>query len=130
MADIFDKIAGGLSKGVASINTNSKAMVEKTKIKAEIHNLDKERKNLAELLGMQVYERYTMSGEVVDDEAMSNFIMEIYTRLDKISSHQAEIKRIDEETKAVNAEMSAKFCKCGKPAIEGAKFCGYCGHNF
>lgn len=134
MAEIFDKIIGGLHRGVATVGTSSKAMVEKAKIKTEIKGLETERKHLAELLGMKVYEQQINSGEIVVDESMMNFIAEISKRMEKVSEKQEEIRRIDSEMSQLgNAEESHSYsedaCTCGNLLPQGAKFCVKCGKS-
>jgi len=131
MAGIFDKVVDGLNKGVATVSANSKAMVEKTQVKTAIKNLEAERRELAELLGMKVYEIYTETGEIVTDESIVNFITEISKRLAGIAEQQAELKRIEDEvnliTGAKSTDTAGLSCSCGQALPAGAKFCGKCG---
>jgi hypothetical protein len=43
MADIFDKLKSGLNKGVASVSTGSKTLIEKAKINSRIKTLEDEK---------------------------------------------------------------------------------------
>ena len=133
MADIFDKIASGINKGVATVGAGSKAMVEKAKIKTVISNLEAERKQLAELLGMKVYEKFAESGENPGDESIANFVTEIKKRLAGIAEQQAELKRIEMEMSQVTGQNvgaggGSKVCACGNANGAGAKFCAKCGN--
>ena len=131
---IFDKVVGSVNKGVATVGANSKAMVEKARVKTVINNLETERKQLAELLGMKVYEGYLESGRVTMDEGMTNFITEITNRLEGIAEQQAELKRIEEEVSQVTGGKSSAGddtgipCTCGNMVPAGAKFCAKCGN--
>ena len=132
MADFLDKIASGINKGVATVGASSKAMVEKARIKTVIGNLEAERKQLAELLGMKVYEKCVKSEELVADESIANFIEEIQKRLDGIAEQQAALKRIDDEMSQVVGQKSGTqgegiSCACGHTNGSGAKFCAKCG---
>ncbi|MCL2563183.1 MAG: hypothetical protein FWE08_04015 [Oscillospiraceae bacterium] len=134
MPNFLDKVAGGINKGVATVSANSKAMMEKSQVKTIIKNLETERKQLAELLGMKLYETCTESGETLADESMANFITEIKKRLDGISEQEAALLRIEEELSRVTGAKPAVSgdgvaCACGHTAPQGAKFCAKCGNT-
>ena len=134
MADVFNKIVEGINKGVAVVGTASTSMVEKTKIKTVISNMEAERKQLAELLGMKVYETYTKSGANVIDKDMINFVTEIGKRIDVITEQQEELKRIDEEMNKLTGNKgdidgTEKTCTCGQAVLSNAKFCSKCGNE-
>ena len=133
MAGFLDKVVSGVNKGVATVGTGSKAMIEKAQIKTMIGNLEAERKQLAELLGMKMYENYTQNGESYADKDVENFIIEIGKRVDGIAEQQAEIKRIDDGVNQVlgskgNASDTERTCSCGHTMPPGAKFCAKCGN--
>jgi len=130
MAGIFDKVVDGLNKGVATVGANSKAMMEKAQVKTAIKNLEVERKELAELLGMRVYETYIETNEVTVDKSVENFIAEIGKRLDGIELQQAEMKRIEDELNLITGSKSAgePSCACGHAVNADAKFCAKCGN--
>ena len=130
MADILNRVVSGLSQGVATVGANSKAMVEKAKANTAISNLESERKQVAELLGMKVYEKFQDSPETLGDQGIANFISEIKNRMRGIEEQKAEIARIDEELgKATNNPVATGgiSCECGFVVAEGAKFCPKCG---
>ena len=134
MAGIFNKVAERVNKGVATVGANSKAMVEKARIKTVISNLETERKQLAELLGMKIYEEYLKREELVFDEGMKNFIAEIKKRLEMISQQKEKLQRIEEEVKLVagvkiSTMETENFCACGYAITLGAKFCAKCGSS-
>ena len=133
MAGIFDKVVDGINKSVATVGANSKAMMEKAQIKTIIKNLESERKQLAELLGMKVYERYITDTESIEDKSIANFVKEITNRLKEIAVQEAELRRIDEEVNLVTgarmiSEGSGVSCTCGHVLSQEAKFCTKCGN--
>lgn len=133
MAGILDKVVSNVNKGVATVGANSKAMMERARVKTIISNLDTERRQLAELLGMKVYENHVESGESPEDACLANFIVEIGKRMEGIAEQQAELKRIDEAVSAVtgakaNPEGAEMRCTCGQEVYQGDKFCGTCGN--
>jgi len=113
-----------LSKVVATVG--AKAMVEKAKIKTAISNLEAERKQIAELLGNKVYDKFCNNPVALADPGMANFIAEIGNRANAIAEHQAELKRIDEELNKAPS-VAGVACACGFVVAEGAKFCPKCG---
>jgi len=134
MADFLNKLAGGINKGVATVGANSKAMMEKSKIKATITNLENERKQLIGLLGQRVYDMHKDTGSVSVDEGITNFINEINKRLELIGEQNEQMARIDAEVSMVTggtrnmAMQGAVPCGCGHFNPEGAKFCAGCGN--
>ncbi|MCL2628691.1 MAG: zinc ribbon domain-containing protein [Oscillospiraceae bacterium] len=128
MADIFDKMVGGLGKGVAVVSANSKAMVEKARVNAAINNIDEERKQLAELLGMKVYETH-MSGNDVTVNDFIGFIVEIKNRLQLIDEQHDQLGRIESELSMVTgvSKAGSSTCKCGAINPTGSRFCAKCG---
>ena len=134
MSNVFDKLAQGINKGVATVGTGSKAMIEKARIKTIVKNLEAEKKNLLELLGMKTYEKYTEAKEVNIDESMEKFIVEIEKRIQEISNWQEELQRIDEELNQVTGSKEEIYtdtgenCSCGQMIPKGTKFCVKCGN--
>ena len=129
MADIFDKITGGLTKAVAVVGANSKAMVEKAKVNTAIKNLEGEQKQLAELLGMKIYDIF-VSGKEITGEDVSGFAEEITKRLQLIAGQNERLKQIEAEVSMVaggNIPCSSP-CKCNHMNPQGAKFCAKCGN--
>jgi len=128
MADILNKMVSGLSQGVATVGANSKAMVAKANVKTAISNLEAERKQIAELLGMKVYDKFSSNADALGDAGIANFINEIGNRTHAINENLAELKRIDDELgKATGGPAGGVACVCGFVVADGAKFCPKCG---
>ena len=133
MTGIFDKVVGGVNKGVATVGASSKAMLEKAQLRAVISNLESERKQLAELLGMKIYENHAQGRETMADKDIENFITEIGKRMAGIAEKQAEMKRIDEGVNQITGSKGAitdieRTCTCGHAMPSSAKFCAKCGN--
>jgi len=135
MPDFFDKIVGGINKGVATVGANSKAMMEKAKVNSAINNIEAQRSQLVNLLGGKIYEMYKLSGEITADESIQNFIAEIDKRHEQIAELQDQLRRIEEEVSLVTggvapaANQGGIICSCGQPNSANAKFCAKCGNN-
>jgi len=130
MAGILNKLTDGVNKGIATVGASSKAFVEKTRVNTAISNLEGERKNLTELLGIRVHDMYKQSGEVVADEGIVNFIGEIDKRTMQIDEFREKLRQIEEEAQVVTGLSSSKttpVCQCGNNNVDGAKFCAKCG---
>ena len=130
MADIFDKITGGFNKGVAVVGANSKAVVEKAKINTAIKNQEEEKRKLAELLGLKVYEIH-MSGAGITGEDIEGFVDGINTRIQNIAEYSDQLEKIEAELRAVaggGAVLSVPCAQCGNMNPQGAKFCAKCGN--
>ena len=133
MSNFLNKVAGGINKGVATVSANTKAMADKSKVKAVIANLENERKQLTQLLGQKIYDMQTQTGEISVDESVSSFITEIAKRLDLIKEQNEEMARIEAEVSMVTsgtraaAPQGSAACACGHLNPTGFKFCAGCG---
>lgn len=134
MADFFGKIADGFNKGVATVSTGSKNMIEKSKINTCIKNLEDEKKQLIELLGNKVY-LYCKENPDADipREVVSNFCKEINIRVSQMEEQRAKFTELDAEmsqVKGTTSNVVSKMCACGYENPPTAKFCTKCGNRF
>ena len=102
MSNFFNKVAGGINKGVATVGANSKAMMEKTKVKGNITNLENERRHYIQYLGQVIYDMHISTGAINADDAVLSTITEITRRLELIQEQNQELARIDAELEVVN----------------------------
>lgn len=130
MADFFDKVKDGFNKGVATVSTGSKNMIEKTKINTCIKSLTEEKKQLLELLGNKVYNYFKENpeGDLPREEA-AGFCNEIANRFAAIEEQKAMLEALDAEMEQIRgtANNISKVCGCGHENAAGAKFCSKCG---
>ncbi len=103
-------------------------MVEKAQINTAIKNLEDEKKELAQLLGMNIYDAFIENREVPKEEIIS-FCNEIRKKEALIAGQQEKLNRIDAEAQMTTAPERPHVgqCSCGSANAEGAKFCGNCG---
>lgn len=132
MADFFGKVKDGFNKGVATVSTGSKTMIEKSKISTVIKSLEEEKKQLAEILGDKVHQ-YCLEhaeGDIPRAE-VSSISSEITAREEQIEIHKKKIEELDAEMNQIigNASGAAvsNVCQCGHTNAPGAKFCAKCG---
>jgi len=138
MADFFDKVVSGFNKGVATVSTGSKTMIEKTKINSVIKNLENEKKQLAEIIGVKVYQMYMSNSENdIPVSEVSDTCQQILAINQQIEEQNFKIAELDAEMEQVKASGGAPAsavnvsvtCQCGHPNVAGAKFCAKCGNQ-
>ena len=134
MADFFDKMKDGFNKGVATVSTGSKTMIEKTKINTIIKGLEDEKKRLAEVLGNKVYNFCLENAECdVPRDAVISICNEITARNEQIEVQKKKIEELDAEMNQVMGNSSnsnlINICQCGHANSAGAKFCAKCGNK-
>ena len=134
MAKFLDNIKSGAGKAVATASATTKAMMEKNKINAVIDNLEKDKKELVELLGQKTYDVFKLNSRIENDNIVS-FITEIDKRIEQIEAQKQELNRVDEELAMVTKGGSTGIvadgvaCECGGINAEDAKFCVKCGSS-
>ena len=134
MAGFLDKVKDGLSKGVATAGAHSKAVLEKTKINTVISNLEKERLQIEQMLGKEIYEMYNANGAIEANVNVVNLIAEIYKRTKSIEQQFEQLWRVDEELRMVTGgggqgvPGGGPYCgACGCQNVPEALFCAGCG---
>lgn len=129
MADIFDKMFDSINKGVNSVATSSKTMIEKAKINSAIGTLESEKRAIISRLGAQAYNLYK-EDKLQNIEELGGFCRQIDQKSDDILAKQEEIKRLDEAAANASAAGNTEgvFCpNCGSRNNIASKFCSRCG---
>ncbi len=131
MADFFDKVIDGVNKGVATVSTGSKTILEKTKINTVIKTLTDEKKQLLEILGNKVYTLAVQEKKDIPLSEVEPICEQITQRLSQIAEQQAKIEALDEEMNRIigSSGVSNIVCSCGNINKSGAKFCAACGNK-
>lgn len=130
MADIFDKMISGVSKGLSTASEQSKLLIEKAKINTAISDLEKEKKQLAELLGVKVYNMF-MEDNFTKEEVES-FCNEITKRNGLIEEQQRNLQALEMsrgQASMAGVQGTGSICGCGTLNPPGAKFCSKCGSS-
>ncbi len=129
MADFFDKVIDGVNKGVATVSTGSKTILEKTKINSVIKTLADEKKQLLEILGNKVYTYSLSEGKDVPYAEIESICAQITLRVSQIEEQQAKISMLDDEMHKITgaSSISTSICSCGHVNANNAKFCALCG---
>ena len=100
MSNFFNKVKSSIDKGVNTVGANSKAMMEKTKVKGNITNLENERKHYIQYLGQVIFDMHTETGAINISDIVQNTIAEINKRVEMIQQQNEELARIDAELAA------------------------------
>ena len=130
MADFFDKVKDGFNKGVATISENSKIFAEKAKLNTAIKEAEKEKKQLCELFGQQMYRLYTQGFEIPQE--VTNFCNEIRIREEKIEEFKNSIKELDEKPEVLQPTGVSGGIVCGACGFSNkpdSAFCIKCGNK-
>lgn len=133
MADFFEKMKDGFNKGVATVSTGSKTVLEKTKLNSIIKSLEDEKVQLAAILGNKVfaYCQENAEGDIPRTEVV-DICGQIENRNVQIEEHKKRIEELDAEMNQVmgtGATNVSTTCSCGHVNKAGAKFCVKCGNK-
>ena len=131
MADFFNKIVDGVNKGVATVSTGSKNMVEKSKIHSIIKTLADEKKQLAEILGNNIYE-YVLNNEGdIPRSSVEKICGEISNRIKQTNELNIKLDELNKEMDKIvgTTSISTGLCSCGHQNKPDAKFCIACGQK-
>lgn len=133
MAYFFEKVKDGFNKGVATVSTGSKNMIEKTKLNSIIKSLEDEKKQLAEIIGNKVFAfcEANAEGDIPRAE-VSDICSQISIRDEQIAEHKKKIEELENEMNQVMGTGSANVsltCTCGHENKPDAKFCVKCGNK-
>ena len=124
MADFMDKIKSRLTKGVETVSTGSRNVIEKTKLLASIKLLEGEIRDLSVTIGTKLYNWCATNPEGdIPREEYEEIVREIAVRNEQILQHKARINELGEEIE----QVMSLTCSCGQNIPSGTKFCPGCG---
>lgn len=120
--DLLDKVKDGITKGIDTIGTKSKELVEGAQDRLQLSSLRDKRQKAVESLGEMAFELF-QKGAFSDPEAKE--LCESIAELDgQIAVKQAELKH---EPQAAAAGQALVKCDCGAQNAAGVNFCSSCG---
>ena len=133
MADFFETMKENLTKGVATVSTGSKNVIEKTKINSIIKSLEDEKKQLLILLGNKVFNFCSENEEGdIPRENIISFCEQIEKRNAQIEEQKAKIEELNAELSQIKGSFNtniSKVCSCGHENAHNANFCAKCGNK-
>ena len=120
--DFFDKMKDGLSKGIDTIGTKGKELMEDTQTQLQIGGLRDKRSKALEDLGALAYALF-QKGALADPGAKA--VCESIGAMDQqIAAIQAAHAQGHQA-----AQPAAVKCACGAGNAPGVKFCSSCGNK-
>ncbi|MEW5804966.1 MAG: zinc ribbon domain-containing protein [bacterium] len=126
MADIFEKITGKIDKGIKAVSSKGKELIETTKLKSEIKDVQNFIESRFQALGKKVFEMLNR-GALNEDDLREDY-GEIASLFKQITELEDSIKKAELEALKMRFGADAIMCsKCGSPNRPGDKFCSSCG---
>lgn len=128
MADLFNKIKQGLDKGVTAASVKSKEVIESTKLKSQIRDLQGRKREVLEELGSLVYTMFLQGS--FDEARVREKAAAVRAVDDQIRQKEAEVEDVHVKAQeAMGKPRMSGVCACGAELPVGAKFCGKCGRQ-
>lgn len=126
MTDFFTKITGSIDKGIKAVSSKGKKLLETTKLKHEIKDVQSSIQNKFQSLGQKVFEMINR-GALNEDELRTDY-KEIASLFKKITELEEAIKQVELEALKIQYGSDTVICsKCGSPNKSDARFCMSCG---
>jgi hypothetical protein len=126
VADFFDKVKQGLAKGATTVSVKSKEALETSKLKSQVADIQKQKREALEELGNVVYTMF-LKGPF-DEERLRAKSAAIAALDDQIKQKENELMEIHAKAQeALGRPKPIAICACGAELFEGDKFCGKCG---
>jgi ribosomal protein L40E len=126
MADFFEKVKGGIDKGIKTVSSKGKELIETTKLKGEIRDVQNSVDIKFQAFGKKVFEMLNR-GALIEDELRAE-CKEIASLFKKITELEDAIRKVELETLKMKYGTDTIICsKCGSPNKSDARFCMSCG---
>lgn len=126
MADFFEKVKGGIDKGIKTVSSKGKELIETTKLKGEIKDVQNSIESRFQALGKKVFEMLNR-GALNEDELQAD-CKEITSLFKRVTELENAIKQVELEAMRTRYGGDVIMCpKCGAHNKSDAKFCVSCG---
>jgi ribosomal protein L40E len=126
MGDFFEKITGSIDKGIKTVSSKSKELIETTKLKGEIKDVQDTIQGKFQTLGKKVFEMLNR-GAMNEDEIRADY-NEIAMLFKKNTELEEAIKKVEfESLKRMHGADTIRCNKCGAFNGSDSKFCISCG---
>ena len=133
MPDFFETLKHGLGKGVSTVSIKSKEMRDTSRVKSQIADLERQKKDAIAALGMSVCGM--LDSGPIDETALRAARAAIAGFDQQISEKQEEVARIHAHAKQAleggtapkEIPADAHCTSCGAALAPSVTFCGSCG---
>ena len=126
MADFFDKVKQGISKGVSTASVKSKEMIDVTQLRNQINAFQGQKTIAIEELGNIVYTMFLKENiDLVRVNEKSSVILKIDGQIKELEKEIIQVQNKARESLGMVAPRGK--CVCGAEIYEDTKFCGGCG---
>jgi len=128
MTDIFEKIKDGIDKGIKTVSSKGKELIETSKLKSEIKDIQNTIDKKFQALGKRVFEM--LNRGALNEEELKVECKEIGSLFRRIVELEEALKRLELEALRMRyGEDVVKCPKCGAINKSDAKFCMGCGSS-
>lgn len=126
MADFFDKLKQGVGRGVSTVSVKSKEILEVSKLKSQIADIQNRKKQGLEKLGNMVYTMHLRNA--FDEERLRTKSADMVALDEQIKQKENELGEIHAKAQeALGKPKPIAICGCGAEIYERTRFCGKCG---
>jgi len=126
VADFFEKVRGGIDKGIKRVSSKGKELIETTRLKGEIKGVQSSIEAKFQSLGKKVFEM--LNRGALNEDELKTGCKEIASLFKKMTELEGAIKRVELEALRMRHGVDAIMCsKCGAHNKSDAKFCMNCG---
>lgn len=128
VADFINRVKRGLGQGISAANIKSREILEANKIKAEINDLLRQKKDVLEELGSIVYamsRNDSFNQDRIREKCMALTALDEQIKEKNDAVRQIHLKAQDglEKIKIIGV------CACGAEIYPGIEFCDVCGRR-
>ena len=126
MADFFEKITGSIDKGIKTVTSKSKELIETAKLKGEIRDVEASIQSRFQGLGKKVFEM--LNRDALNEDDLRVDCKEIASLFKRITELENLIKQVELEALKMRYGTDIIVCpNCKAHNNSDAKFCMNCG---